>query len=173
MSPASEVCERREALPAPASPQAILPTQLARPERTEVRFSRPSRPTWGPLEAYGIIGLVLLLTARFIPLARLPFWHCTLRKATGFPCLSCGMTRAFDWFAQGRLLDSLAINPLGFSFAVAAVVGLVYLVAMPLRLPRLHVRLSDQGLRVLRCAVALVIAGNWGYLIARTLLARG
>jgi hypothetical protein len=155
-------------------PQPVLPTTLAEPPRTRVRLVRPEKPTWGPFEAYGAIVLALVLVARFVPLAKwLPFWGCSLRKLTGYPCLSCGMTRSFDWFAQGRLVDSLLINPLGFALAATSVVAVVWLVAIPLRPPRLEVTLSDRAFSVVRWLVLLALAGNWGYLVTRTLLTGG
>ena len=134
-----------------------------------LRFERPARPTSGLLEVYGAIGVLLLLTARFVPLARLPFWGCLLRKTTGIPCLSCGMTRSFDWFMHGRLLDSLRVNPLGFVLALLSVVGFGYLLLRPLRLPRLEVELSDRQSRWARFGALALIAANWAYLIAREL----
>src|SRR5690242_122291 len=133
-----------------------------------VRFHRPARPTAGLLEIYGAIGVFLLLVARFVPLARLPFWGCGLRKLTGYPCLACGMTRSFDWFAQGRLIDSLVINPLGFVLALLSVIGVVYLLLLPLRLPRLEIDLSETAGRIVRIAAIALIFANWGYLITRT-----
>ncbi|MFN7135118.1 MAG: DUF2752 domain-containing protein [Myxococcales bacterium] len=85
----------------------------------------------------GVAALALLLTARFVPIARYwPYWGCPLRKATGLPCLSCGMTRSFDWFMRGRWLDALLVNPLGFTLALLASVAALYLLLAPLRPPR-------------------------------------
>jgi Protein of unknown function (DUF2752) len=140
-----------------------------------VRLYRPARPTFGLPEIYGLIGVALLVVARFVPIARwLPFWGCTLRRATGMPCLSCGMTRAFDWFMQGRFLDSLAINPLGFLLAVLAAIGGLYvlLFALRVRTPRLEVALSPRAQTAARYGVLLLLAANWGYLVARTLMQR-
>lgn len=149
----------------------VLPTRLAPPRRTVIRFYRPKQRTWGPFEAYGAIVIFLVLVARFVPLARwLPFWGCAMREHLGIPCLSCGMTRALDWFAQGRLIDSLLINPLGFALAASGLVGCVYLVALPLRLPRLELRLSERAGTVARYLVLVGLAANWGYLITRSLL---
>ena len=137
-----------------------------------LRLERPVKPPVGWLEVYGGIGLALLFTARFVPLARLPMWGCALRRTTGIPCLSCGMTRSFDWFMRGRFLDSLAINPLGFMLAVAAVIGAVYLVARPWRPPRLVFDLTERQERWARIGAVALLAANWGYLIARTLVHR-
>ena len=137
-----------------------------------VRFERPAKPPIGLPEVYGAIGALLLVTARFVPLARLPGWGCALRRTTGIPCLSCGMTRSFDWFMQGRFLDSLAINPVGFLLAVGAVIGFAYLVARPLRPPRLVVELTDRQERWVRIGAVALLAVNWGYVIARTFVHR-
>ncbi|MBI5543984.1 MAG: DUF2752 domain-containing protein [Deltaproteobacteria bacterium] len=137
-----------------------------------LRFERPTKPTLGLLEIYGAMGVALLVTARFVPLARLPFWGCALRKHTGIPCLSCGMTRSFDWFMQGRLLDSLLVNPLGFTLAALSVVGAAYLVLWKLRPPRLRVELSVRAGSWVRWSALVLIAANWGYLITRALLSR-
>jgi len=137
-----------------------------------VRLQRPPKPTVGLLEVYGGIGVIMLLVARFIPLARLPYWGCGLRKLTGYPCLACGMTRSFDWFMQGRILDALLINPLGFLLAVLSVVGVLYLVLRPLRLPRLEVELSDRASFWVRIVAVVLIFANWGYLVTRTILGK-
>jgi hypothetical protein len=134
------------------------------------RFERPAKPVVGLLEVFGLIGLGLLLTARFVPLARLPFWGCALRKHTGIPCLSCGMNRAFDWFLRGRFLDSLAVNPLGFLLAIAAVIGLLYLAARPWRPPRLVLELTAGQKRWVRIGAVGLLAADWGYLIARAFI---
>ena len=38
------------------------------------------------LHALGLAGVMGLLVARFVPVARLPFWHCVFREHTGWPC---------------------------------------------------------------------------------------
>lgn len=140
-----------------------------------VRLYRPPRPIFGLLEIYGLIGFALLLTARFVPLARwVPFWGCTLRRRTGVPCLSCGMTRAFDWFMQGRFLDAMAVNPLGFALALLSAIGGLYglLYLLRVRTPRIEVTLSPRAGTAVRWAALLVLAANWGYLVVRALLLR-
>ncbi len=134
-----------------------------------VHFHRPARPVFGVPEWLGAIGVPLLLVARFVPLARLPGWGCLLRLSTGIPCPTCGMTRSFDWFAQGRLGDSLHINPLGGLLAASVAFGFVYLLAYPLRPPRLAVELSPKASLGLRIAVVIALAVNWAYLVVHSL----
>lgn len=134
-------------------------------------FSRPAKARFGALEMMGLSGLALLITARFIPLARwMPWWGCPLRETTGLPCLSCGMTRSFDWFMRGRLLDSFSINPLGFLLALSAAIAALYFVLSPLRPPRPQVTLPPRLPLWARLGAGVVIGGNWLYLLARTLL---
>jgi hypothetical protein len=82
------------------------------------------------------------------------------------------MTRSFDWFMQGRILDALLVNPLGFLLAVLSVLGVLYLVLRPLRLPRLEIELSDRASLWVRIAAVVLIFANWGYLVARTILGK-
>ena len=38
---------------------------------------------------------------------------CQFLESTGVPCMSCGMTTSFSWFARGNLLASLYVQPMG------------------------------------------------------------
>lgn len=38
---------------------------------------------------------------------------CLFRAATGIGCPGCGLTRSFAFLAEGRLLASVSLNPLG------------------------------------------------------------
>jgi hypothetical protein len=145
--------------------EAIVATHLVSPTRTRLRFVRPRRVTVGWPELYGAIVLAFVFVARFVPLARwIPTWGCKLRDFTGIPCLSCGMTRSFDWFAQGRFLDSLLINPLGFLLACSGVLLTLYFVAAPFRPPRPTLETTPHGAMVLRlCALGACVL-NWVYL---------
>ena len=72
----------------------------------------PRNRTFGALDALGLIGLCGLLVARFIPVARLiPFWGCSFRQITGYPCPGCGLTRVADRFAHFHWLRALEANP--------------------------------------------------------------
>jgi hypothetical protein len=52
-------------------------------------------------------------------------WHlpsiCPFYQATGLPCPTCGLTRAFVCIAHGRLMESLHWHPLGLPVFAAAV----------------------------------------------------
>ena len=91
-----------------------------------VEVSKPGRSI-GSIDALALIGLIGLLVARFVPIARLiPFWGCTFRKVTGYPCPGCGLTRAADRFAHFNVLGALKANPLGTiaaSFFLLCIIG--------------------------------------------------
>lgn len=136
-------------------------------QRTRIAFVRPQRFTFGFPEIYGLILLAAAFTARFVPLSRL-WGECTFRRLTGgWPCLSCGMTRSFDWFAQGRFADSFLINPLGFLAALSGAVLSLYAILSPLRPPRLKATLDPVGQNVLRYSLVALVVGDWAYLLIR------
>jgi predicted RNA-binding Zn-ribbon protein involved in translation (DUF1610 family) len=41
------------------------------------------------------------------------FGVCIIKSVTGFPCPSCGITRAVQLLLQGKMFESLAMNPFG------------------------------------------------------------
>jgi hypothetical protein len=51
---------------------------------------------------------------------------CAIRRVTGRPCPTCGMTRSWNALARGHVRDSLRFNPLGpATFAAALAVALL------------------------------------------------
>lgn len=50
---------------------------------------------------------------------------CPIRRTTGVPCPSCGLTRSWSAVAHGRLGDGFRMHPLGpFAFAAAVALSL-------------------------------------------------
>lgn len=47
---------------------------------------------------------------------------CMIKDVTGYPCPSCGTTRAIKLLLQQRWIDSLSMNPFGF------IVGLIMVI---------------------------------------------
>lgn len=41
------------------------------------------------------------------------FGVCIIKNVTGFPCPSCGTTRAVELLLQGKIAESLSMNPFG------------------------------------------------------------
>jgi hypothetical protein len=98
-------------------------------------------------------------------LDRLPFTVCYFKAFTGWPCLTCGSTRALGRLFDLDLAGALAMNPL-------ATIGLLALVpwaaADLLLMPAgraLRVELGPALARVARVAVVFAILADWGYLL--------
>lgn len=124
---------------------------------------------FGVLDAVGLAGLVGFAVARWVPVARLPFWGCTLRKATGWPCPGCGLTRTADRLAHGEFLWALHANPLGavtgVAFAVVAVWAVVHLVV---GLPTPELELTDKEARRGRWALGVAVVLNYLFVVLET-----
>ena len=118
------------------------------------------------LDALGLAGLLGMLTARFIPVARLPFWGCAFRHATGLPCPGCGLTRVADRLAHFNVRGALDANPLGtllaLGFCVCAVFMLMHF-AWGTRVPRLTLN-PRAALRV-RTSVVSAVVVNYAWCV--------
>ncbi len=138
-----------------------------------VTWQPQERRTIGALDVVAGVGLVMLLVARFIPVAKiLPFWGCPLRRATGFPCLSCGLTRAFDRTAHLNFAGAFDANPLGALLALSlAFLVFFSAVSLAFRLPRPRVEITNREGYFLRWALVIAVAANWAWVMVRTLSA--
>jgi hypothetical protein len=131
---------------------------------------RPER-RFGTLQIFGLLGLVGLLVARYIPVALLlrGFWGCPLRQHTGIPCLACGLTRAFDYTTHGRFLDALKVTPVGTLVPlVCLVVGLFAVAGALFRAPMPHVQFTETEDRRVRLTIVLAVVGNWVYMLTQS-----
>ena len=134
----------------------------------ELTWSQPHR-NLTLLDGLGLTGAVGFAVARFVPVARLPFWGCALRRATGWPCPGCGLTRVADHLAHFRFGPAWEANPLGtvaaLLFALTtlfAVVHLGFRTAVPL------LKLEPREARVLRWTVALLVVLNYAWVVVKT-----
>jgi len=130
----------------------------------------PRNRRLGTVDYLGIIGLVGLLIARYIPVARIiPFWGCVLRERTGWPCLGCGLTRVADRVAHFNFVGAWEANPLGtvaallFAFAaLAMVLHLVFAIPIP------EVQLTPREWQVFQAAMPVIILVNYAYVVVKT-----
>jgi len=122
----------------------------------------------GFFDVLGLIGILGFLVARFVPVARFPFWGCALRHATGWPCPSCGLTRVADRLAHGNLVGAWDANPLGtvaaLLFGAVALASLLHLV---FKVPIPEVELSKREAYLVRAAIVLLVVVNYAYMIAK------
>jgi hypothetical protein len=130
----------------------------------------PRNRRFSTVDALGIAGVVGLLVARYIPVARIiPFWGCVLRERTGWPCLGCGLTRVADRVAHFNFMGAWEANPLGtvaaFVFALLAVVMVLHL-AFGMPVP--EVQLSPREWGVVRVVMPVVIVVNYAYVVVKT-----
>lgn len=128
--------------------------------------------TWPPKsrafdanDVLGLLGLLGLLVARFVPVAKwVPFWGCGFRAATGWPCPTCGLTRAAERFAHGDFAGAVQANPLGalaaLAFALLAVATLLHW-TLGFRLPELRWTAGERRW-ALRGALAAWLV-SWAY----------
>ena len=70
---------------------------------------------------YGVLaaGVAAVMLLHFVRMTDDPRTAmCWLRRTTGIPCPTCGMTRAFSALAKGDVRHAVAYNPLSPLFAV-------------------------------------------------------
>lgn len=92
-----------------------IPPILLAPDR------RRSRATQSGVLALG------LFAARLVdPTRPLPFQVCGFKHLTGFPCPTCGLTRALCHALRGDWAVSVSYHPAGVLFAVALIGWMVW-----------------------------------------------
>ena len=94
--------------------------------------------------------------------------QCPFLAMTGWPCMTCGATRATIAFLQGNFLQAFSWNPLA-ALALCGVVAfdLYAMVVLLSRRPRLRIiDWTKSEVRAARIGVIAVTLMNWIYLLA-------
>ena len=91
-----------------------------------------------------------------------PIETCLLKRLTGLPCPTCGLTRGAVRFLHGDVAGAWLLNPLGFTLAAAVVAALLLRAAWG---RRLDIRFSRREKLLLWIALGALVAGNWLYVI--------
>lgn len=96
-----------------------------------------------------------------------PHLVCPLKEVTGWPCPTCGTTRALFALLRGDLAAALGWNPAAVVVALAYAAFAMYAaVTLACDLPRLRIA-SGQGLLLpARWTIGLATLGTWAYLVA-------
>ncbi len=128
----------------------------------------PPNRTIGAVDALAITGLIGLLVARFVPVARLPFWGCAMREMTGWPCPGCGLTRVADHMSHFNVAGAWEANPLG-TVAAGLFMGAIVLSFLHLafRMPLPKVDLWPRDRTVIRIALIALAAVNYGWILIK------
>ena len=99
----------------------------------------------------------------------LPWPICLFHALTGFPCLTCGATRAAVACFHLQFFAALKWNPLAVIIYGAIVLFDAYAVAvLVIRSRRLRAYVSPGEKKALRLAVIALFLINWIYLLAHT-----
>ena len=123
---------------------------------------------FGFVDALALTGLCGLLVARFVPVARLPFWGCVLRQSTGWPCPGCGLTRAAEGVAHLHLGAAWSANPLGAVAALGFVFAiLLSILHLGLKMPLPNLVPTRREALLLRVLLAAALVSNYAYVIAK------
>lgn len=118
---------------------------------------------FGHAEVFAGIFALSFLAARLLPLLELGI-RCPFRAATGVPCATCGMTRAFVHLAHGDAAGALAASPLG---ALAAALAWAFALLALLRpaLGRPWPRVGPRAARAAGLLGGAALLANWAYLV--------
>lgn len=98
----------------------------------------------------------------------LPLPDCPFYAFTGYPCLTCGITRAVQSFFEGDFHSAFLLNPLfSVSLAALALFNIYALWVMCAGKMRVRVTVtSAKEAAIIRAAAVGLIIFNWLYLVA-------
>jgi hypothetical protein len=98
----------------------------------------------------------------------LPWPRCVFHDLSGFPCVTCGATRAAIAFFHGNIATAWKWNPLVFAFLCGLSIFNVYaLIVLVTRAPRLRITFrSEVEKKYARIFVIAALALNWIYLLS-------
>ena len=121
------------------------------------------------LRSAAILAGIATLAAIAVGLLRLdslPFTVCFFKFATGFPCATCGTTRALGRLFHGDLAGAFGMNPLAAAGAMALLPWAAADLLLMARGKALGVELGPAAARAARVAVVAAVIVNWAYLVA-------
>ncbi len=95
---------------------------------------------------------------------------CLFHQLSGWPCPSCGATRATLAFASGDWLSALQYNPLVTAIYLAAMIGAVMIIVSAIFAKRLHSNQIDAAVAKARGWIIGGLLANWVYLIAQKMM---
>jgi hypothetical protein len=95
----------------------------------------------------------------------LPWPGCAFHSLTGWPCVTCGATRATIQFLHGHFFAALRWNPLVFvTLSGLSLFNVYAFLVLMARAPRLRlIQLSRVEKNTVRIAVVCLLASSWIY----------
>lgn len=95
--------------------------------------------------------------------------RCGFKLTTGLPCVTCGMTTAFTYAAEGDLISAIRVQPAGAVLAVAtAILSIISGIAMLTSMPLAPLGRAVWRPRVIIIGIVLLLMA-WIYTTAFTL----
>ncbi|HET8646066.1 MAG TPA: DUF2752 domain-containing protein [Vicinamibacteria bacterium] len=120
-----------------------------------------------PLAALFAAGAALLaLVGSALHLDGLGYPLCVFKASTGFPCLTCGSTRALVALGRLDLAGAFVMNPLVTLLLVTLVPWGIADAILALRGRALVLEVGPAVGRAIRWGVIPLLLANWAYLIA-------
>lgn len=130
---------------------------------------RPLRPLETDHETlWASVALALLvMLALWLEYVEWPPVVCPFHAMTGWPCPTCGATRAVLALARGEFVAALRLNPLVGVGALAAVPYVAYAsVVSLLGLPRCRIEFGPRAATMGRVVAVAAVMATWAFLIA-------
>lgn len=129
-----------------------------------IRVGAAAGPALGAIFGAALASAVAAVS--LLGLDRLPVSLCGWKAFFGFPCPTCGSTRALACLAHLDLAGAFAMNPLAASAALlVACWAALDLALLPSR-RAFVLELSPGPARLLRVLAPLLLVLNWLYLVA-------
>jgi Protein of unknown function (DUF2752) len=123
----------------------------------------------GGLPLGAILAGIALLAAVLVGLLHLdtlPFTVCFFKLATGWPCATCGSTRALGRLFHGDVAGAFGMNPLAAAGMLALLPWAAGDLALLTRGRALALELGPGAARAARVAAVAAVVANWAYLVA-------
>ena len=133
-----------------------------------IRLEKPSREN-SDLEIIAVsIAALAAAVAVALNFVNVPMPVCNFHRLTGYPCPSCGGTRACLLFSRMDVFGAIAMNPLvGVLGIVGGLWALYSIIVLTFRLQRIRLNFSSHiERRTFWIAITLTALANWAYLIA-------
>jgi hypothetical protein len=126
---------------------------------------RPPKRHWDERALFALMFSGLFVLARWFPFYRNPY-TCTFKQLGGYPCFTCGMTRAWVLQIHGRLVDGLVQSPGGSLLCWLAMGFTIWtIVRLAARLPSLKFDLHPWTTRTIWIVSVTAFFANWLYSI--------